>query len=473
MQMKKNQRRPKLLTISIVVALTLIGAAVFAQTMRYNIPMKLQFKPMKFSFQLSSSKLFMPPMKLNFSPVCIDTDKDGACRNIAPKDCNDSNASIKPGMAESCDGVDNDCDGQIDEDFTYRTDGSGNSVGETCTEGVGACTRKGILKCSGDGLSVLCTAKPGSPAQEVCNEIDDNCDGQIDENLSLDLDGDGIYAPGSCLQPANDCDEPSMSGFSGGCPGSFYSPSPVDTLPMTIESNVQSGHFDCYRFELSEERDVSMVTTGKGMGECGDIDTVLSFYQGDWRDPSYPIFMSSYDGFTKCAAIRTRLPEGAYKVCVSEPRGGSIDRYVLNIQANIPLTHDTNNNCHTATYLSSASGTIYGSYNGATNNYSPLNINACQGLYARGPDRVFAVDVGAGQTLHANLSSNSGDEVLYLLKDCPYRWDACVAASDQYYGAGQEEFHFENNVGSGRYFIVVDNNVDFATGEFTLTWSVN
>ena len=46
------------------------------------------------------------------SPECVDADKDGV---VAAKDCNDNNADIRPGAVELCDGIDNNCNGEIDE----------------------------------------------------------------------------------------------------------------------------------------------------------------------------------------------------------------------------------------------------------------------------------------------------------------------------------------------------------------------
>lgn len=83
---------------------------------------------------------------------------------------------------EVCNGKDDDCDTQIDEGF---------DVGGECTAGVGACARSGVKICAENGLGTVCNATPGSPTAEVCNNIDDNCDGQVNEGLSTISCGQG------------------------------------------------------------------------------------------------------------------------------------------------------------------------------------------------------------------------------------------------------------------------------------------
>jgi len=84
-------------------------------------------------------------------------------------DCNDGAAAIHPGAAELCNGVDDNCNGTKDEGF---------DVGSACTAGIGACARSGVNVCAADGSKVVCNATPGTPTAEVCNGIDDNCNGQ-------------------------------------------------------------------------------------------------------------------------------------------------------------------------------------------------------------------------------------------------------------------------------------------------------
>ena len=48
------------------------------------------------------------------NPYEVDDDGDGLSENEG--DCDDGNAGIHPGAADSCDGIDNDCDQSVDED---------------------------------------------------------------------------------------------------------------------------------------------------------------------------------------------------------------------------------------------------------------------------------------------------------------------------------------------------------------------
>ncbi|MGI5863286.1 MAG: MopE-related protein [Myxococcales bacterium] len=127
---------------------------------------------------------------------CVDADGDGFGAGCAAgADCNDSDSSVNPSAAEVCDQKDNNCDGRIDEGGVCTCqDGDGDGYGNGCTRG-------------GDCDDANPNVHPG--AAETCNQKDDNCNNQIDEGgvcdtSCTDVDGDG-YGDGCSAGP--DCEE--------------------------------------------------------------------------------------------------------------------------------------------------------------------------------------------------------------------------------------------------------------------------
>jgi hypothetical protein len=126
----------------------------------------------------------------------------GACKRFGVVQCTANGAgtqcSVTAGapVAEKCNGIDDDCDGVIDNGFP--------TLGQSCTVGVGVCTRTGNLVCNAAQTGTACSVSPGTPGTEVCNGLDDNCNGQIDEGWKNQVTGlyDQAFACGSC---SNDC----------------------------------------------------------------------------------------------------------------------------------------------------------------------------------------------------------------------------------------------------------------------------
>ena len=107
----------------------------------------------------------------------------GVCQTAGFKICSaDKTTTVCSAVAgtpsaETCDNLDNDCNGVVDNGFPDK--------GQFCTVGIGACMRGGVKICSVDGLGTICTAVAGTPGVETCgNGIDDDCDGTIDEGCS-------------------------------------------------------------------------------------------------------------------------------------------------------------------------------------------------------------------------------------------------------------------------------------------------
>lgn len=120
----------------------------------------------------------------------------GDANVIGGEDCDDADATLSPGDIEVCDGVDNDCNGQIDEGLlnTYYYDGdfdgSGNPNATTLACSVPGGYVANANDCNDGNASIY------SGASEVCDGVDNDCNGQVDEGLLntyyLDNDGDGL-----------------------------------------------------------------------------------------------------------------------------------------------------------------------------------------------------------------------------------------------------------------------------------------
>jgi hypothetical protein len=151
-------------------------------------------------------------------PEIEDWSVPASCLDGADNDCDglidaadvdaDSDCASKP---EVCDGYDNNRNGQIDEGF---------DVGSTCTSGIGVCARDGVLVCTEDWTGTTCTATPGKPKTEQwdvgnsCSDGKDNdCDGLTD---GADPDCAPVPSPEICDGIDNNLDGNIDEGFDVG-----------------------------------------------------------------------------------------------------------------------------------------------------------------------------------------------------------------------------------------------------------------
>jgi hypothetical protein len=118
--------------------------------------------------------------------------------------------TVKPGASvEVCNGLDDDCDGALD-----NGDPGGGAV---CATGLAGVCSAGVQHCMGGAIACVPNATPGS-LTESCNGLDDDCDGTIDEDIAA--------VGTSCTAP----------GFVGICAAGTY------VCPMTSPTSLQCSH---------------------------------------------------------------------------------------------------------------------------------------------------------------------------------------------------------------------------------------
>lgn len=180
-----------------------------------------------------------PAPAIAADPQCVDGDGDGygnpgdsTCDNGSATDCDDGDPAIHPGATELCNGVDDNCDGQVDENFILMNGApsdpsgtcqgganDGNTCGEDaecpdgtcvlevfadlplgagCITGRGICARVGTVVCNDAHDAAICNAVPGAP--DPAGEGLD-AEGQVDPTVAscfdhLDNDCDGLVDHG-------------------------------------------------------------------------------------------------------------------------------------------------------------------------------------------------------------------------------------------------------------------------------------
>ena len=109
-----------------------------------------------------------------WTDTCLAPDVDGDGVSPCEWDCDDENPDVYPGATETCNAIDDNCDGVVD-----------NITGD-CLTGLPGICGAGALACGDDDTVCLPVEEPG---MEICaDETDNDCDGLTDEDGSVDPD---------------------------------------------------------------------------------------------------------------------------------------------------------------------------------------------------------------------------------------------------------------------------------------------
>ena len=247
-------------------------------------------------------------------PDCVFVDSDGDGFPVA-EDCNDSDSSVFPGAEELCNGIDDNCDGLVDEGIAvvrYYFDGDGDGYGVPDPSVVDCSHPSGYVltfddcddtdptvypgqtegpyngkdddcdpttpddDLDGDGFLLAEDCDDGNPlvnptAVELCDSMDNNCNNEIDEGLAIivgyaDSDGDGF---GSSLDSVSHC--AMLPGYVQG--NTDCDDSDPDINPAASEVVYNGLDDDCNPATLDDDLD------GDGYGladDCNDNDPLIN-----------------------------------------------------------------------------------------------------------------------------------------------------------------------------------------------------
>ena len=219
-------------------------------------------------------------------------------------DCDDLVSSTNPGASEQCNSVDDDCDGTIDEDSavdatTWYEDADSDNFGNPSVSDVECNQPTGYVADNTDCDDSVASTYPG--ADESCNSVDDDCDGDIDEDDAIDVvtwyrdaDADTFGDPAStdidCDQPTGyvaddtDCDDSASTTYPGAdeycngadddCDGTTDEDDAVDASTWYEDAD-SDGYGDPSVADLDCEQPTGFVAMGE---DCDDDDA--SIYPG-------------------------------------------------------------------------------------------------------------------------------------------------------------------------------------------------
>lgn len=190
----------------------------------------------------------------------------GACARAGRVSCSggqvvDDCAAGQPAVDDStCDGADDDCDGRLDEDYLPAV--------TAC--GAGACAASGTRSCVAGVEVDSCTPGGAAASDTVCNAVDDDCDGEIDED----------YSPRASTCGTGACARTGSVGCSNGAEVDTCTPAAA----AESDSSCDGTDDDC---DGAVDEDFAGVPTACGAGACGQAG-ITTCIEGQVVDTCVP-----------------------------------------------------------------------------------------------------------------------------------------------------------------------------------------
>jgi hypothetical protein len=245
--------------------------------------------------------------------ACIDIDTDGF--SPCDGDCDDNNADILPGATEICNGIDDDCDGTIDNGATCNA--GEQCIGGSCTDCIDS-DGDTYRTCTGDCDDSDAAIYPG--AQEICNGLDDNCNGYIDDDVTC---GDGELCIGGTCTPCPETDGDGYTTCAGDCddtdPTIYWgAPEICNNIDDNCDGLIDVGATcnegkECVNGECTFCYDNDGDEYSSCSGDCDDTNAdvrpnateicngIDDDCNGAVDDGCIPCYDNDHDGYTTCA----------------------------------------------------------------------------------------------------------------------------------------------------------------------------
>lgn len=367
--------------------------------------------------------------------ACDGDDADACAEGVVVCDgaggttCNDHSGDT----VERCNGIDDDCQNGIDDPWP---------VGQSCSIGLGACARDGHLVCNSTQDGVRCDATAGAPGAETCgNGIDEDCNG----------------ADSVC--PTNDTAAGAIDISAGGTWTVDLSAAHDDNwspTTATLDCGDMGGRDVFYTFTLPAEEVVYYDSFGS------NFDTVIRVFAGACTSLGTNLACADDECGQTRSQGATDLAAGTYCLVV--------DQFSSSTTAGMATLHFLRGG-RTGTGIAAATGSVSGTTTGRANQ----STAGCEANSAQSDAGYFFLTCPATTyTVGANTCTGTAfDSIVYLRSGAATTAD--VACSDDVSGCGNGldgKFTGASVSGANLQWLIVDGFGTTGNGGFTLTYTI-